>query len=94
VDDRDRVSKSGVRFEVSFISFSEPEGSIDGKNWIELDRRDNCHEIAGLNRSATFSISRREFVQQIRLRQHGKDSSGAANLTVSAIELFGDVVNI
>jgi hypothetical protein len=69
------------------------EGSMDGQNWIELDRRDNCRELVGLNRSATFSVSKREFVQQIRLRQHGKDSNGYGHLTVSAIELFGDVVN-
>jgi hypothetical protein len=70
------------------------EGSIDGNNWIELDRRDNCREIAGQNRSATFSVSKREVVQQIRLRQHGKESSGYDHLTVSAIKLFGYLRNI
>jgi hypothetical protein len=67
------------------------EGSMDGENWIELDRRHDCGELVGLNRSATFSVSKGEFVQQIRLRQHGKDSNEANYLTVSAIELFGDV---
>jgi hypothetical protein len=70
------------------------EGSMDGKNWRELDRRDNCRELVGLNRSATFSVSTREFVQQIRLRQHGKDNSGYGALTVGAFELFGAVRNI
>jgi hypothetical protein len=67
------------------------EGSMDGQNWIELDRRDNCRELVGLNRSATFSVSRRAFFQQIRLRQHGKDSNGYDFLTVNAFELFGDL---
>jgi hypothetical protein len=44
-----------------------------------------------LNRSATFSVSKQEFFQNIRLRQHGKNSSGYDYLAVSAIELFGDV---
>jgi hypothetical protein len=70
------------------------EGSLDGNNWIELDCRNDCRELVGQNLSATFSVSRREFVQQIRLRQHGKDSTGYGYLTVSAFELFGDVRNI
>jgi hypothetical protein len=70
------------------------EGSIDGTNWIELDRRDNCRDIIGLNRSATFSVSRREFVQQIRIHQHGKNSKGDDSLAVSAFELFGDLRDI
>jgi hypothetical protein len=67
------------------------EGSMDGQNWIELDRRDNCRELVGLNRSATFSVSRRAFFQQIRLRQHEENSNGYDYLTVNAFELFGDL---
>jgi hypothetical protein len=67
------------------------EGSIDGENWIELDRRDDCREVVGVNRSATFQIEKREFVRLVRLRHYGKNSNGYDYLTVSAFELFGNL---
>jgi hypothetical protein len=65
------------------------EGSKDGETWIEFDRRDECGDVVGLNRSGTFSTVRSEFVQHIRFRQHGKNSSGSNHLIVSGWELFG-----
>jgi hypothetical protein len=67
------------------------EGSLNGTNWIELDRRNECRELLGMNRSATFQTSRGEFVQLVRLRQHGVNSSNEHCLTLSAFELFGTV---
>jgi hypothetical protein len=65
------------------------EGSVDGTEWVELDRQNNCRDVVGLNRSKTFSRSGDGFFQLIRLRQTGKESSGSDYLQVSAIELFG-----
>jgi hypothetical protein len=65
------------------------EGSVDGTEWVELDRQNNCGDLVGLNRSKTFSGSGNEFFQLIRLRQTGKNGCGDDYLTVSAIELFG-----
>jgi hypothetical protein len=65
------------------------EGSVDGTEWLEIDRQNNCGDLVGLNRSQTFSGSGNVFFRLIRLRQTGKDSSGRDYLTVSAIELFG-----
>jgi hypothetical protein len=65
------------------------EGSIEGTEWVELDRQNNCRDLVGLNRSVTFSGSGKEFFRLIRLRQTGKNNRGDDFLTVSAIELFG-----
>jgi hypothetical protein len=45
------------------------EGSKDSETWIELDRRDDCRDLVGLNRSSTFSTHESEFVRYIRLRR-------------------------
>jgi hypothetical protein len=65
------------------------EGSVDGTEWVELDRQNDCRDLVGLNRSNTFSASGNGFFQLIRLRQTGKDSSGDDYFVMSAIELFG-----
>jgi hypothetical protein len=65
------------------------EGSADGSHWVELDRRSNCRDLAGLNRIATYQISVPGFFRMIRLRQFQKNSFHADYLLVSAFELFG-----
>jgi hypothetical protein len=64
---------------------------VDVNTWIELDCRTNQQELVGINKSSTFSASGNEYVRQIRLRQHGKNSSNRDYLTVGAFELFGTV---
>jgi hypothetical protein len=65
------------------------KGSVDGTEWLEIDRQNNSRDLVGLNRSQTFSGSGNAFFRLIRLRQTGKNSSDCDFLTVSAIELFG-----
>jgi hypothetical protein len=65
------------------------EGSLDGENWIEIDVENECLSLIGLNRSATFATSRSEFVRFVRIRQHGKNSSGNHWLVLLKFELFG-----
>jgi hypothetical protein len=65
------------------------EGSLDEKNWIQLDCRNDCRDLVGVNQSSTFKTSRSEFVRFVRLRQHGNDSTGRNYLVLSGFELFG-----
>jgi uncharacterized Zn-finger protein len=67
------------------------EGSMDGSNWFELDCQKNQSELLGINKSATFSTTVKQFTRMIRLRQTGKNSSNCDNLTVSAFEVFGTI---
>jgi hypothetical protein len=69
------------------------EGSIDGREWVEIDRRNDCRDLLGVSRSMTFSTSNTGYFRHIRLRQTGNDSSGYDYLTVSAFELFGILRN-
>jgi hypothetical protein len=65
------------------------EGSVNGTDWIELDRRSNCRDLCGLNKSATFSASENDFFRMIRILQWGSSSNGNQYLTINAFELFG-----
>jgi hypothetical protein len=65
------------------------EGSVNGSEWVELDRRSNCRDLCGLNKSATFSATESDFFRMIRILQWGTESSGYHHLTISAFELFG-----
>jgi hypothetical protein len=65
------------------------EESMDGEQWAELAREENRDELVGISRSFTFSTQSKSFVQMVRLRQTGKESSGANFLVLSCFELFG-----
>jgi hypothetical protein len=68
------------------------EGSQDGESWVELDRRENNATLNSQDAIATFSISQSIEVQMIRPRQLDKNSSGYHHLFVSAIEIFGVIL--
>jgi hypothetical protein len=70
------------------------EGSQDGKSWVELDRRVNNMTLNSQDAIATFSISQIIEVRMIRLHQLDKNSSNNHHLSVSAIEIFGVVLNL
>jgi hypothetical protein len=65
------------------------EGSVDGKAWIEIDRRDHNNELNEKNASCLFDISHRGEYQIIRLRQTGKNHHNDDYLVFCAFELFG-----
>jgi hypothetical protein len=65
------------------------EGSLDGNKWIKLDRRESSTRLNSEGPIATFPVSRSDDVHMIRLRQLGKNSSNDDQLIVSAIEVFG-----
>jgi hypothetical protein len=65
------------------------EGSVDDKEWIEIDRRDNNGELNGRGFSRLFDISHRGEYQIIRLRQTRKNHHNDDYLIFCAFELFG-----
>jgi hypothetical protein len=71
------------------LRFWTLKGSRDGSEWIELDRRENNTELNSQGAIATFPISRSDEAHMIRLRQLGKNSNNYDHLVVSAIEVFG-----
>jgi hypothetical protein len=70
------------------------EGSIDGSEWTILDQRNNNLYLAGLSQIVTFSVSQRNDIRMVRIRQTGKDSSGSDYLESGGFEFFGYLVEI
>jgi hypothetical protein len=71
------------------LPFWTLEGSLDRSKWIELDRREDNTELNSQGAIATFPVSHSDLVHMIRLRQLGKNNSNYDYLEVSAIEVFG-----
>jgi hypothetical protein len=67
------------------------EGSDDGQEWIELDRRQNNQDLNSRNAVKMFPIARAKECRQIRLRQTGPNHyrSPSHCLVLSGFELFG-----
>jgi hypothetical protein len=68
------------------------EGSIDGSIWTELDRHANDQTTNSNHPIGIFSISNPCECQFVRLRQTGVDTSEWHNLTLHAMEIFGDLI--
>ena len=66
------------------------EGSNDGSNWREVDRR-NTQDLNGKSIVKTYSCGsgKDESFRFIRLRQTGKNAGGNDFLMLSGIEFFG-----
>jgi hypothetical protein len=69
------------------------EGSIDGNSWIELDRRENNHDLNGLNITRTFAMAQSQVIRMIRLRQTGPEHNGTYYLCLSSLEIFGSLID-
>jgi hypothetical protein len=65
------------------------KGSLDGSNWIELDRQHNNETANYTNPIVTFPVSRRFECRFIELEQTGKSASGSDCLILYAFEIFG-----
>lgn len=68
------------------------EGSNDGVNWTELDRREDNNELNGKFKAKTFKCQRIMESRRIRLRQIGKNHAGNDILTLCGLELFGTLI--
>jgi hypothetical protein len=65
------------------------EGSVDGLNWIELDRRPNNYDLNRPVVIRSFSVSKSTDCRFIRLQQTGPNHRNDNNLVFSYLELFG-----
>jgi hypothetical protein len=65
------------------------DGSIDGMNWIELDRRTNNSHLNGSHLIRSFSISKSIECRFIRVRQTGKNHQTNDRLKFYHFEVFG-----
>jgi hypothetical protein len=64
------------------------EGSVDGRDWIELDVRRDVHFFNARKGLGAFALSRSEKVRMIRLTQIGDNYKGEKSLELSAFEVF------
>jgi hypothetical protein len=78
----------------SHLQFWTLEGSLDGSKCIELDRQKNNTELNIQGVMATFPVSHSDSVHMIRVRQLGKNSNNCDYLFVSAIEVFGILMEL
>jgi hypothetical protein len=70
------------------------EGSNDGIEWREIDRRNDTTELNARDVKATFSITAKPtYWKMLRMRMIGPDHAGHCILRVSAIEYFGFLMN-
>jgi hypothetical protein len=65
------------------------EASDDGQKWNEIDRREDCDELNGPNRSRVFDVRSIVEARFVRLRQIGLDWAGCQHIIIEAFELFG-----
>jgi hypothetical protein len=67
------------------------ESSLDGENWIEIDRETN-HFSLQWRLVASFPVWNSEECRFIRLTQTGKNSIRADFLGITAFEVFGPLI--
>jgi hypothetical protein len=65
------------------------EGSMDGKKWMELDRRTKSNHLNGSSLVASFTMAKVVEARFIRLSQIGKNHSESDVLAFAAFEIFG-----
>ena len=69
------------------------EVSNDNKNWIEIDKQQNCTHLNGPRYVHTFSISKKQYdgFQYIRIRQL-ETCSGSKHLAMETLEIYGTLL--
>jgi hypothetical protein len=67
------------------------EGSNDGENWTEIDRREDNNDLNGKGNVMTWRCENPMRARIIRLRQIGKNHRGTDDLQLNAIEFFGQL---
>jgi hypothetical protein len=69
------------------------EGSMDGSEWTEMDRRIDNSDLNDRNATRTFRLARSEECKFMRLRQIGKNHSGNDVIVISSFEVFGTLID-
>jgi hypothetical protein len=67
------------------------EGSVNGGEWVELDRQENSNALNGPNLIVTLPVQESLECQYIRLRSIGKNHANLWDFMISAFEIFGDL---
>ena len=67
------------------------EGSSNGQQWVEIDRRDDNNDLNGKSKIATFMCAAPTESQIVRLRQTGPNHYGDNYLILTNIEFFGEL---
>ena len=74
------------------------EGSSNGSEWVEIDKRENNNDLNGCYFEHYFPISTRKSYQYIRIRSIGKDHCEDSNtfaishyMTIVNFEIFGSL---
>jgi hypothetical protein len=67
------------------------EGSMDGKEWCEIDRREGTEELNGKSKVATWKCREPRKVRIVRIRQTGKNHRNLDDIQLSGVEFFGRV---
>jgi hypothetical protein len=65
------------------------EGSLDGRNWSQIDRQEGNTKLDAQHPTGTFAVTECDAYRFIRLRQTGRNSGSSQYLIVVAFELFG-----
>jgi hypothetical protein len=68
------------------------EGSLDGKKWVELDRRVQCWDLNSPDVTKTFDAGSIEEWRIIRLRQIDQNHAGGDSICICSFELFGSLI--
>jgi hypothetical protein len=68
------------------------EGSLDGSNWLILDRHENNDEMTSAHPIGIFTVSQSYKSRVIRLHQIGQNAEGNDYLILYAYELFGQLI--
>lgn len=66
------------------------EISNDDKNWEEIDKHDNCHDLNGPNLIKTYKVRPNEFSRYVRFR-HTCETWDGGTYGFNAIEFYGSL---
>jgi hypothetical protein len=68
------------------------ECSLNGSEWIEIDRHENNNELNEENVTVVFEVARREICRCIKLVNIGRNHRSNDALAISSLEIFGYLV--
>jgi hypothetical protein len=65
---------------------------LDGTNWIEIDCKQNNSQLDDRNVTVRFEVSRSEECRFLRLVNIGRNHAGNDAMVISALEIFGNLI--
>ena len=70
------------------------EGSNNGEEWIELDRRENNYDLNKSFATKIFQCSTVKQCRWIKIRMTGPDHAGYDSIKINAVEFFGTLYHV